>query len=110
MSQTAMVNGKNNRNTKSQHLTINGAADQWDFREDDDNYFEQPGKLFNLMSTEQQQVLFENTARNMNGVEKHIQLRHIITLLQSRSCLRTRCSRSNEYSMGQCRSCYGLIV
>ena len=73
-----MVNGKNNRNLKSQHLTFYGAADHWDFREDDDNYFEQPGKLFNLMSDEQQQVLFENTGRNMQGVEKHIQLRHII--------------------------------
>ena len=29
------------------------------------------------MSEEQQQVLFENTARNMDGVDKHIQLRHI---------------------------------
>ncbi|WP_342600919.1 catalase [Psychrobacillus sp. FSL H8-0483] len=59
-------------------LPINGGATQWDFREDDDNYFEQPGKLFNLMSPEQQQVLFENTARNMNGVEEFIKVRHII--------------------------------
>ena len=63
---------------KEPALDIFGAADQWNFREDDDNYFEQPGKLFNLMSIEQQQVLFENTGRNMNGVDKHIQLRHII--------------------------------
>lgn len=63
---------------KDPALDIFGAADQWNFREDDDNYFEQPGKLFNLMSIEQQQVLFENTGRNMNGVDKHIQLRHIV--------------------------------
>ncbi len=63
---------------KDPALDIFGAADQWNFREDDDNYFEQPGKLFNLMSKEQQQVLFENTGRNMNGVKKHIQLRHIV--------------------------------
>ena len=63
---------------KDPALDIFGAADQWNFREDDDNYFEQPGKLFNLMSKEQQQVLFENTGRNMNGVDKHIQLRHIV--------------------------------
>ncbi|QNK90315.1 catalase [Sporosarcina sp. resist] len=63
---------------KDPALDLFGAADQWNFREDDDNYFEQPGKLFNLMSIEQQQVLFENTGRNMNGVEKHIQLRHIV--------------------------------
>ena len=73
-----MVNGKNNQNIKSQHLIFSVHADQWNFREDDDNYFEQPGKLFNLMSKEQQQVLFENTGRNMNGVDKHIQLRHIV--------------------------------
>lgn len=58
-------------------LAIQGAANRWDFREDDDNYFEQPGKLFNLMSSEQQEVLFANTARNMIGVEKHIKIRHI---------------------------------
>jgi len=63
---------------KEPALDLFGAADQWNFREDDDNYFEQPGKLFNLMTIEQQQVLFENTGRNMNGVDKHIQLRHII--------------------------------
>ncbi len=63
---------------KDPALDIFGSADQWNFREDDDNYFEQPGKLFNLMSKEQQQVLFENTGRNMNGVDKHIQLRHIV--------------------------------
>ena len=63
---------------KQPPLDLFGAADHWNFREDDDNYFEQPGKLFNLMSKEQQQVLFENTGRNMDGVEKHIQLRHIV--------------------------------
>lgn len=55
-----------------------GAADHWDFREDDDHYFEQPGKLFNLMNQEQKQVLFENTARNMADAEKHIKIRHIV--------------------------------
>ncbi|WP_066288436.1 catalase [Bacillus sp. FJAT-29937] len=62
---------------KEPYLALQGDAGNWDFREDDDNYFEQPGRLFNLMNKEQQQVLFENTARNMNGVEKHIQIRHI---------------------------------
>ena len=62
---------------KEPALAINGAADRFDFREDDNNYFEQPGKLFNLMSPEKQQLLFENTARNMDGVDRHIQLRHI---------------------------------
>ncbi|WP_102693306.1 catalase [Rummeliibacillus pycnus] len=55
-----------------------GPADIYDFREDDDNYFEQPGKLFNIMSSDEQQRLFENTARNMEGVESFIKERHII--------------------------------
>ncbi|MGM9967354.1 MAG: catalase, partial [Rummeliibacillus sp.] len=55
-----------------------GPADIYDFREDDDNYFEQPGKLFNIMSPDEQQRLFENTARNMEGVENFIKERHII--------------------------------
>lgn len=58
-------------------LAITGDADRWDFHEDDDNYFEQPGKLFNLMNDDQKQQLFDNTAANMSGVDKHIMLRHI---------------------------------
>ncbi|MGM8366583.1 catalase [Virgibacillus sp. W0181] len=56
---------------------IYGDGDRWNFREDDDNYFEQPGKLFNLMNEEQKQLLFENTARNMRGAERFIKIRHI---------------------------------
>ncbi|VEF46356.1 Catalase [Bacillus freudenreichii] len=59
-------------------LALHGAADRWNFREDDDNYYEQPGKLFNLMSKEQQQALFLNTAANIGPADKHIQIRHII--------------------------------
>lgn len=63
---------------KDPALTLDGPADIYDFREDDDNYFEQPGKLFNIMSSEEQQRLFENTARNMEGVKFFIKERHII--------------------------------
>jgi catalase len=58
-------------------LSLSGAADHWNAREDDSDYFTQPGKLFHRMSKEQQQVLFENTARQMAGVPKEIQVRHI---------------------------------
>ncbi|NLU37219.1 MAG: catalase [Clostridiales bacterium] len=54
-----------------------GPADNYDFREDDDNYYEQPGKLFRLMTKEEQQRLFENTARNMQGTTELVQKRHI---------------------------------
>jgi catalase len=58
-------------------LKINGDADNWDFREDDSDYFTQPGKLFNLMNEEQQQLLFDNTARNMGDAPLEIKIRHI---------------------------------
>jgi len=58
-------------------LEINGAAYRWNFREDDDNYYTQPGLLFRLMSPEQQQALFENTARAMGDAPREIKIRHI---------------------------------
>ncbi len=58
-------------------LALEGAADRWDYWEDEPDYFTQPGNLFRLMSPEQQQVLFENTARNMAGVPEEIQRRHV---------------------------------
>lgn len=67
---------------KEPPLALQGAAWNWDFREDDDDYYTQPGKLFRLMSPEQQQVLFENTARAMGDIPKEIKIRHI------RNCLR----------------------
>jgi catalase len=57
-------------------LSIEGAADHWNHREDDD-YHSQPGALFRLMTPAQQQVLFENTARSIGGAPREIQLRHI---------------------------------
>ncbi|GGF22913.1 catalase [Aliidongia dinghuensis] len=57
-------------------LPIDGPAKAWDHRVDDDHY-EQPGKLFRLLTPAQQQVLFENTARGMGDAAEHIKLRHI---------------------------------
>lgn len=56
---------------------VGATADRFDFRADDDNYYQQPGALFRLMTGDQQQVLFDNTARAIKGaraetVEKHI--------------------------------------
>ncbi|MGO1720501.1 MAG: catalase, partial [Luteimonas sp.] len=53
-------------------LKISGDADWWNFRDDDDNYFKQPGDLFRLMGPEQQQVLFDNTARAMGDAPDFI--------------------------------------
>ena len=44
-------------------LTLEGPADHWDYRADDEGYYTQPGLLHRLMSPEQQQVLFDDTAR-----------------------------------------------
>ena len=58
-------------------LKITGDADYWNFREDDDDYFKQPGDLFRLMSATQQQALFGNTARAMGDAPEFIKQRHI---------------------------------
>jgi len=68
---------------KEPPLAINGAADRWNFREDDDQYYTQPGKLFNLMNSQQQKVLFENTARAMGDAPKEIKIRHIGNCLKA---------------------------
>jgi len=58
-------------------LKINGAADHWDFRQDDADYYKQPGDLFRLMTPAQQQALFENTARAMGDAPDFIKQRHV---------------------------------
>jgi len=58
-------------------LKINGNADWWNFREDDADYYKQPGDLFRLMSPAQQQVLFDNTARAMGDAPEFVKRRHI---------------------------------
>ncbi len=57
-------------------LTLDGAADHWNHRVDDD-YYSQPRALFRLMTDEQKQTLFDNTARSIGGATREIQLRHI---------------------------------
>jgi catalase len=57
-------------------LTLEGAADHWNHRADED-YYSQPGALFRLMTPAQQKVLFENTARAMQGVSQPIRDLHI---------------------------------
>ncbi|EGU34419.1 catalase [Vibrio sp. N418] len=57
-------------------LRINGQGANYDHRVDED-YFSQAGDLFRLMNADQQQVLFDNTARAMDGVPEFIKQRHI---------------------------------
>ncbi|NOQ50880.1 MAG: catalase [Desulfuromonadaceae bacterium] len=57
-------------------LSLEGAADHWNHREDDDDYYSQAGDLFRLMSAEQRQLLFGNTARAMGDAPQEIKVRH----------------------------------
>ncbi len=59
-------------------LALSGDAAHHDFREDDNDYYTQPGNLFRLMTAEEQQRLFKNTAAEVGGAERFIQERHII--------------------------------
>ncbi|MDY0302022.1 MAG: catalase [Trichlorobacter sp.] len=59
---------------KEPPLALEGFADHYP---QDDDYFTQPRNLFRLMSAEQQQALFENTARAMGDAPEAVKRRHI---------------------------------
>jgi catalase len=61
---------------KEPPLKISGDADRYNHREGNDDYT-QPGKLFRLMTPEQKEALFANTAAAMAGVPHEIQQRWI---------------------------------
>ena len=58
-------------------LKISGDADWWNYRDDDANYYKQPGDLFRLMTPDKQQLLFDNTARAMGDAPDFIKQRHV---------------------------------
>ena len=68
---------------KEPPLSIEGAADHWNHREDDDDYYSQAGNLFRLMNAEQQQLLFGNTARAMGDAPREVKTRHIGNCLKA---------------------------
>ncbi|MBK5073930.1 catalase [Budviciaceae bacterium CWB-B4] len=57
-------------------LTLEGAADHWNHREDDD-YFSQPRALFNLLSKEEHQRMFKRIAGELCEVPENIRQRQI---------------------------------
>ncbi|MDO9693475.1 MAG: catalase, partial [Candidatus Latescibacteria bacterium] len=63
-------------------LGLDGAADHWNHREDED-YYSQPGLLFRLMDAAQRQALFDNTARAMGDAPREIKIRHIGNCLRA---------------------------
>lgn len=50
---------------------------RYDFREEDDDYYTQPGMLYRAMTDDQKQVLCENTARHMKDTTLQIKHRWI---------------------------------
>ena len=60
-----------------------GDVYRYDYREDDSDYFTQPGLLFRAMTEDQKQVLFDNTARNMGDSTLQIKHRHIDNCYQA---------------------------
>ena len=60
-------------------LPLEGDAGHYDHRLEDDHW-EQPGNLFRKMTSEQKQLLFDNTARAINGVSQEVLDRHIANL------------------------------
>jgi len=63
-------------------LSLEGAADHWNHREDKD-YYSQPGKLFRLMTPGQKEVLFANTARSIADATREVKIRHISNCLKA---------------------------
>jgi len=68
---------------KEPPLKLNGDADHWSHRDDDDDYYTQPGNLFRLMSPAQQEALFGNTARAMGDAPEMIKQRHIANCMKA---------------------------
>ena len=58
-------------------LKISGDADRYDHRIDDD-YYTQPGALFNLMNASQKEQLFSNIGEAMAGVPQRIKVRQLV--------------------------------
>jgi catalase len=78
-------------------LPLEGAAGHWDHRAEDDHW-EQPGKLFRLMTPAQKKALFDNTARQLRVASAAVQQRHV-----------DNCSKADaEYGAGIARA-LGLL-
>lgn len=57
-------------------LKLNGAAQHYDFRAYDNDFYTQPGNLFRLLPADEKERLFANTARAMAGVPDTIRILH----------------------------------
>lgn len=81
---------KESKDMEEPPSALEGDAYRYDYREDDSDYYSCPKALFELMRDDQKKVLFENTARDMQGTTKEVKLRHI------RNCMKAH----KDYGMG----------
>lgn len=58
-------------------LSVGPVSMHWDHRVDDDHWA-QPGALFRLMSDDERERLFENTARSIHPASAEVKQRHIV--------------------------------
>jgi len=86
---------------KEPPLSIEGTADHWNHREDSDEYYSQPGNLFRLMSHEQQEALFGNTARAMGDAPKEIKIKHISNCLKADPAYGEGVAKALEISLSE---------
>lgn len=62
---------------KEPPLELDGMGYAYEFRDDDSDYYSQPGNLFRLLKEDKKALLFKNTAAQVGGAQKFIQVRHI---------------------------------
>jgi catalase len=58
-------------------LSLEGAADHWNHRADED-YYSQPGKLFRLLTADKKKLLFENSGRALGDAPLEVKVRHLV--------------------------------
>lgn len=68
---------------KEPPLKLFGDADRYNHRDDDEDYYSQPGALFNLMNDNQKQQLFNNIKAAMEGVPERIVARQLAHFYQA---------------------------
>ena len=101
---------------KEPPLELQGAAYNWDAREDDDDYYTQPGMLFRIMSPEQQQAVVRkhrgrDGGRRRRGEEApHPQLPEGRSGLWRRRGQGTRHLAKRRLNAGNCQPISGSAV
>ncbi|MCU1251344.1 MAG: catalase [Edaphobacter sp.] len=77
MSRTATVNGRSSLTLRSGRWPSMVMPENFNFREDDHDYYSQPGNLFRMLKPDERQRLFQNTAHAIGDASKEVRDRHI---------------------------------